>query len=126
MSITKNITLALLAAMVSFSALADSGHHDDEKAVKTSTETPVAGGQMPMTQGQQGGMPMMQGQSGGMPMMQGQPGGMPMMQGQPGGMPMMQMMQERHAMMQAHMTKMETHMANIEALLQQLVEMQKR
>ena len=116
MSITKNITLALLAAMVSFSALADSGHHDDEKAVKISAETPVAGGQMPMTQGQQGGMPMMQGQS----------GGMPMMQGQPGGMPMMQMMQERHAMMQAHMTKMETHMANIEALLQQLVELQKK
>ena len=96
MSITKNITLALLAAMVSFSALADSGHHDDEKVVKTSTETPMAGGQMPM------------------------------MQGQPGGMPMMQMMQERHAMMQAHMTKMETHMANIEALLQQLVELQKK
>lgn len=106
MSITKNITLALLAAMVSFSALADSGHHDDEKVVKTSTETPMAGGQMPMMAGQKGGMPMMGGNM--------------------EGMPMMQMMQERQAMMQAHMTKMETHMANIEALLQQLVELQKK
>ncbi|MCB1753652.1 MAG: hypothetical protein KDI74_18235 [Gammaproteobacteria bacterium] len=113
MSITKNITLALLAAMVSFSALADSGHHDDEKVVKTSTETPMAGGQMPMMAGQKGGMPMMEGQ-----------GNMPMMGGNMEGMPMMQMMQERQAMMQAHMTKMETHMANIEGLLKQLVELQ--
>ena len=126
MSITKSLTMAILTTAVSFSAIADSGHHDDEKAVKVAADTPMAGGQMPMMQGQQGGMPMMQGQPGGMPMMQGQPGGMPMMQGQPGGMPMMQMMQERHAMMQAHMTKMETHMANIEALLQQLVELQKK
>ena len=116
MSITKSLTMAVLATTISFSAVADSGHHDDEKAVKTSTETPMAAGQMPMMAGQQGGMPMMQ----------GQPGGMPMMQGQQGGMPMMQMMQERHAMMQAHMTKMETHMANIEALLRQLVELQKK
>ena len=105
MSITKNITLAILAAVVSFSALADSEHPDDGKAVKTSTEKPMAGGQMPMMAGQKGGMPMMQGQ---------------------GNMPMMKMMQERHTMMQAHMRKMETHMANIEDLLKQLVELQKQ
>ncbi len=51
---------------------------------------------------------------------------MPMMGGGMEGMPMMKMMQERQAMMQAHMMKMETHMANIEALLQQLVELQKK
>jgi hypothetical protein len=115
MSIKKNITLAILASMVSISALADSGHHKDGEVVKTSTAAPMAGGKMPMMADQKGGMPMMKGQ-----------GNMPMMQGQQGGMPMMQMMQERHAMMQAHMTKMETHMANIEGLLRQLVELQKK
>lgn len=56
------------------------------------------------------------------------PGSMPMMQGQQGqgGMPMMNMMREKQAMMQTHMKTMETHMANIEALLQQLVELQKK
>ena len=43
-----------------------------------------------------------------------------------GGMPMMQMMQEKQAMMKQHMTTMETHLANIEALLKQLVELQQK
>lgn len=64
-------------------------------------------------------MPMMQGHQGNMPMMHG-------MQGQPNGMPMMQMMQQRQAKMDDHMQKMETHMANIKALLEQLVELQKQ
>lgn len=62
---------------------------------------------------------------GSMPMMQGQ-GGMPMMRGQQGNMPMMNMMREKQAMMQTHMKTMETRLANIEALLQQLVELQKK
>lgn len=50
-----------------------------------------------------------------------------MMEGkQRGGMPMMHMMEERQTMMDAHMKKMETHMENIEALLRQLVELQKK
>jgi len=56
--------------------------------------------------------------------MQGQ--GMGGMQGHnKGGMPMMEMMKERQAMMQEHMGKMETSLSNIEALLQQLVDLQK-
>jgi len=43
-----------------------------------------------------------------------------------GGMPMMKKMQGKQAMMQAHMSKMETHLANIEALLKQLVELQQK
>lgn len=61
-----------------------------------------------------------------MPIMQGQQGAMPMMHSQQGGMPMMQMMQQRQAMMQEHMKKMETHMSNVEGLLKQLVELQKK
>ncbi len=83
-------------------------------------------GQMPMMQGQQGQMPMMQGQQGQMPMMYGQQGYMPMMYGQQGQMPMLQLMQQRHAVADEHMKKMEQHMANIEALLKQLVELQKK
>jgi hypothetical protein len=62
-----------------------------------------------------------------MPMMRGQQGGMPMMNYQPAsGMPMMQMMQQRQGMMQEHMQKMEAHLAAIEDLLWQLVELQKK
>lgn len=60
-------------------------------------------------------MPMMGGSQGGMPMMGGGQSGMPMMRGSQGGMPMMR----------AHMSKMERHMENIEALLRQLVEQKK-
>ncbi len=107
---------------------------------------------MPMMQMPQGAMPMMQGQQGSMPMMQGQQGGMPMMpgygrhgmhmrgQGQPGtGMPGCQhggkqymggdakgMRHQRHEMMQAHRKDMEERLARIEALLQQLVDQQKK
>jgi len=68
-----------------------------------------------------------------MPMMQGGKGGMT--PGQTGGMGMMmspEMMQQRHAMMmqrqemkQKHMTTMENHLANIEALLRELVALEK-
>jgi hypothetical protein len=84
-------------------------------------------GDMPMMQGQApgvtqpGAMPM-----GDMPMMQGRPGmmrpGMMPMGGQPGGMGMMM----NPAMMQEHMQRMEAHMANIETLLRQLVELQQK
>ncbi len=78
-------------------------------------------GDMPMLQGQPGVM-----QPGGMPCMQGQPGmmcpGMMPMGGQPGGMGMMM----NPAMMQEHMQRMEAHMANMEDLLRQLVELQQK
>ncbi len=79
-----------------------------------------------MMYGGQGQMPMMYGQQGQMPMMYGQQGQMPMMYGQQGQMPWMQMMQQRQAVMDEHMKRMEAHMANIESLLQQLVELQKK
>ncbi|OGT88126.1 MAG: hypothetical protein A2286_03640 [Gammaproteobacteria bacterium RIFOXYA12_FULL_61_12] len=56
------------------------------------------------------------------------PQAMPMM-GNPqgGGMPcMMQRMQQGQAMMPQHMQNMETRLANIEALLKELVELQKK
>ena len=63
---------------------------------------------------------------GGTPMMQGQPGmmrpGMMPMGAQPGGIGMMM----NPALMEEHMMRMETHMANIEALLRQLVELQQK
>jgi hypothetical protein len=59
-----------------------------------------------------------------MPCMQGQPGmmrpGMMPMGGQPGGMGMTM----SPAMMQERMQRVEAHLANIEALLRQLVELQ--
>jgi hypothetical protein len=60
-----------------------------------------------------------------MPMMQGGKGGM--MPGQPGGMGMMMSpeMMQRQEMMQKHMATMEGHLANIEALLRELVELDK-
>ncbi len=76
-----------------------------------------SGNSMPM-QGDMKGMPM----NGDMKAM----GNMPMMGGMNGEMPMMKMMEERQAMMQEHMKKMETSMGNIESLLQQLVELQKK
>ncbi|NKN32441.1 hypothetical protein [Marichromatium bheemlicum] len=54
------------------------------------------------------------------------PGGMPpgMGPGGPAGMP--PMMRSRMAMQQAHMERMERHMANIERLLEELVELQRQ
>jgi hypothetical protein len=67
-----------------------------------------------------------------MPMMGARRGGMPMAGNQqdcvpgPGAMPGIQMMQERQAMMEEHRQIMEGHLANIEALLVQLLEAQKK
>lgn len=109
-------------------------------------QKPIYVGQMPMNRGQ---MPMNMGQrqmgAGQMPMNRNQRpmgrGQMPMNRGQT---PMMgrgqgnrmgrgkmghmnpQMKQQMMAMKQAHMKKMENHLANIEALLRELVEMQKK
>lgn len=55
----------------------------------------------------------------------GKQGGIPMMDGKQGGMPMMEMMQKKQDAMQEHMQKMETHMVNIEAMLKELVQLQK-
>ena len=130
MRLTRRTIMAVLMAITPFSVMSDSGQALEKTEGTEATENGLAGEQMPTTQGR--GMPMMgnraghvpMGQGQGMPMMQG--GGMPMMGGNMGHMPMMQMMQQRHVMMQAHMQRMETHMANIEALLEQLVELQKK
>ena len=55
----------------------------------------------------------------------GPPGRMGMMGGDGSNMPMMGMMQPSPAAMQAHRQTMEKHMARIEALLQELVNLQK-
>ena len=64
-----------------------------------------------------------------MPTMPNQQGNMPMMGNQQGSMPMMgnrrEMMQSMMSMKQQHMHKMENHLANIEALLRELVAIQK-
>ena len=106
MHLKRATMITILMMSVSVSVMADSGHSKEEIKTGTATQMPMASEQMPMKGDQ--------------------PGTMPMMGGNMGNMPMMQMMQKRHAMMQAHMLKMETHMANIEALLGQLVELQKK
>jgi len=71
---------------------------------------------------QQGNMPMSRGPGN----MTGPRGRMGMMQGGQQSMPpMMNMMQQRHAEMSAHRQAMEKRLANIEALLQELVNLQK-
>ena len=92
---------------------------------------------MPMMYGQPGGIPMMGYQHGGMPMTGAQQGaasanrdpgsGMPMQGCRHGGNPMMgqgPMMAQRQEMMQRHMRIMQQRLANIEALLQRLVQLQ--
>ena len=139
---------ALISACLAVSALglSASGLAQDMTAAPAMQQPkmPMMGipqGTMPMMQGQQGSMPMMQGQQGGMPMMPGygRHHGMHM-QGQPGaGMPGCQhggkhhmggdgkgMRHQRHEMMQAHHKNMEERLARIEALLQQLVDQQKK
>jgi len=109
MKLIRMSTAAMLASIISISAVADEDHHPGQDQAETS-QTPTAGGQMPGMMGQQGQMPMKN----------------RMMNGQGRGMPMMQMMQQKQAMMQEHMKKTEGHLANIEALLKQLVELQKK
>ncbi len=75
------------------------------------TQRPMGTGQMPMNRGE---MPMM-----------GRGQGNRMGRGKMGHMNP-QMKQQMMAMKQAHMKKMENHLANIEALLRELVEMQKK
>jgi hypothetical protein len=56
----------------------------------------------------------------------GHHGGMGMMGRANGAMPNMDMMQEKQAEMKQHMQAMETKLGNIETLLQQLVDLQKK
>lgn len=91
--------------------------------------------QMPMMRGPQGNIPMMVNQQRGMQMpMMGRPqGNMPMMGSQQKRMSMKQfkkmnkrkMRQQKQAKKEQQRKKMETHLANIEALLKELVELQK-
>lgn len=144
MNIVKIVTATALASTLSFAAVAQTDQTTPPAAGSTvagkvltpsapqSGNMPIPVGEMPIYMGQ---MPMGSRQ---MPMHRGQRhmGGnqMPMMgRGQGncmggGRMGMMnpQMKQQMMAMKQAHMKKMENHLANIEALLRELVEMQKR
>lgn len=104
MKLIKMSTAAMLASIISISAVADENHHPGEDQAAAS-QMPAAGGQMPKMN---------------------QQGPMAGMMGQQGQMPMMQMMHQKQAMMQEHMKKTEGHLANIEALLKQLVELQKK
>ncbi len=110
MKAQKNLLIAgLMTAAIALPVYADSeGTHDQ----------PENGNGMMMGGGQQGPMPMMG---------RGPRGGMPMMGGGPrGGMPMMQMMERKQAMMRQHMQTVEQRLGNIEALLRELVALQKR
>jgi len=95
-------------------------------------------GNMNMRRGNFQGMPMYSGQQYGMPMMPYHQHQMPMSsngtghhwsstnnQGGSMSMPMMKMMQQKSADMKQHREKMELHLANIEDLLQELLEAQK-
>lgn len=85
--------------------------------------------EMPTMGNQQGNMPMMGNQQSNMPMMGNQQGNMPMMGNQQGNMPMMgnrqAMMHSMMSMKQQHMYQMQNRLANIEALLRELVAIQK-
>jgi hypothetical protein len=102
-------TAAMLVSIISISVVADEDHHPGQDQAETS-QTSTAGGPMSGMMGQQGQMPMKN----------------RMMNGPERGMPMMQMMQQKQAMMQEHVKNTERHLANIEALLKQLVELQKK
>ena len=88
-------------------------------------QQPMGAGQMPMNKNQRpmgtGQMPMNRGQT---PMM-GRGQGNRMCRGKMGHMNP-RMKQQMMARKQAHMKKMENHLANIEALLRELVAMQKK
>ena len=109
------MTTAALTTAIAFSTGTYAGNQTEEAIGNPPTPPIGAGGPMPMMGCQHGRMPMMHHQQGGMPMM-----------GVPGGMRRPQMRQQMMAMRQQHMQTMETRLANIEALLQQLVELQKK
>jgi hypothetical protein len=102
---SKTLLAGIVATSLLVPVFADSeGTHDEPMRPANGMNMP---GQGMMMNGPQGGMPMMRGRQGGMP-------------------PMMQMMQQKQAMMQQHMQVVEGRLANIEALLKELVSLQKR
>ena len=123
MKFVKTIIASTLIFVTSLTVYADM------RPVTQSFEQDGVNTTTPMMGNQQGGMPMLGNQQGGMPMMGNQQGSMPMMGNRQGGMPMMgnrhKMMQSMMSMKQQHMQKMENHLANIEALLRELVVIQK-
>lgn len=131
----KPLVVFLLAAAIAITAYGvKAGDHD----LAALPPIGMGGSGMPMY-GYPGGMPMMQGPQGGMPMY-GYPGGMPMMQGPQGGMPMYgypggvpmshhdgmtHSHGHHHGRGQQHMQQVEARLANIEALLRELVALQR-
>jgi hypothetical protein len=117
------ITLAFALGAVGMSADA-AGPGTTTPAATPPTATPSAGQTSPRGPGSGAAVTSGQGPMvwpGGMPRMWGGRG--PMGTGWRGMNP--QMMQERYGMMQQHAQAIETHLANIEALLRELVQLQK-
>lgn len=106
-----NIKYSLLMSGLLVVAIAAPGYADSDG---THDQPEYANGMM-MGAGPQGAMPMMG---------RGPRGGMPMMGGGPRGG--MGMMQQKQAMMRQHMQTVEQRLGNIEALLRELVSLQKR
>ena len=95
---------ALVISMLAFGSTALMADEDHGHDAKTSTANPCAG------------------------MMKDKPAGMGgMMQNKKGGMGMMkpEHMQQMMAMKKAHMQKMEQHMVKMEAMMQELIDLQK-
>lgn len=100
MKIIQAVAVTFFVTTVSFGAMADSDNHPKKDMSGKNTSMPMTSGAMPMGQGG-------------------------MMKG--GGMRMMdpEKMKQRQEMMKVHMKTMEQHQANIEALLRELVAIQK-
>ncbi len=138
----KPFVVSLLTVAIAFTAYGAKAGDQDKP---TTPPMHMGEGSMPMMPGPQGGMPGY-GYSGGIPMMQGRqggmsmygfPGGMPMGQGPYGGMPMMQDARwgmpihhhpegmAHHGLETQHLQQVEARLANIEALLRELVALQR-
>ena len=117
------ITVAILAGVVSLPAFSNPYAQTQSSGVSNEDRSmPMYERMMPMMRGRPG-LPMVHDEQSDMPMLRSRKGRMPMMHGRQGGM---HMMHHRHDEMQAHRKKMENYLANIEALLRELVELQKR
>jgi len=140
MTMSKSMKVWVVAGVVTFSTavLAQQDENTDTHSHDANTSTTdqgmhgepsqgmgkaMMGAGMPMVGVWINGAPTMGGDMRGPQMMGAGKQGMPMMAGGKHGM---QMMQERHAEMQAHREKMEASLKNIESLMMELVELQKK
>ena len=140
MTMSKSMKVWVVAGVVAFSTAAfaqqdgnTDTHSHDAKPSTTDQGMPgqhsqgmgkaMMGAGMPMVGVWINGASTMGGGMRGPQMMGAGKQGMPMMEGGKHGM---QMMQERHTEMKAHREKMEASLKNIESLMMELVELQKK